>query len=429
MIPELPSFGLDTRADDPKRLHLHATLMDSFSHRSHIPNPLLTDHWLPWAAQVKYAGDHDCHTVNHLWRRHQAVSEYSWAVPCDAALQAIVKACHGRGLLELGSGTGYWAKLLSAYGLDVIAVDNGEEGGKDALFSPHFPAAKRMDALKYLQDNGGSADKVLFLCWPRNADDWLEAYRGDTVIWVGERDGCTWEMPEDSGWKAVETVRLPTWGLIHDRLVIWHRDQPEEQQPSTADSSPEVEAEEEVLGCGPEAEKTGPKAEKAAAAMIRWLELFLVTGGKDGKPYKALRRLVLKQQPLPGDDMDIFALLGHPQLESADTLRLLDMAHGRRSGSAERGFSADSLNEKDRELLGRVSHTLSSVPGASLDTALNVLSAFDARNPMKERLTWISEACLLLSRSGKKAHSCLAAELVLRGDDFVLKDFHSMPCE
>ena len=416
MIPELPSFGLDTPADDPRRLTLHAALMESFSHRSHIPNPLLTDHWLPWASGVKYAGDHDCHTINHLWKRHQAVSEYSWAVPCDTALEAIIAACNGRGLLELGSGTGYWAKLLSAHGLDVTAVDNGGEGGGDASFSPHFPAALRMDALQYLQENGGSADKVLFLCWPRDADEWLEAYRGDTVIWVGEREGCTWEMPEGSEWKAVEEVRLPTWGLIHDRLVVWQRPAVEKQL-----SSRQVRDEGGAQRAHGGDQEASEAANEAAAATIRWLNLFLATGGQKGKPFAALRRLFLNEKPhpdnekpLPDDDMDILAVFGQPNLQPGDVLRLLDMAGRRKSGS-----STEILSEKDRALLGRVFHALSTVPGATLDTAVNVLSAFDDRNPLKERLQWVSEACVLLSRSGREEHCRVAADLVMRGDDFV----------
>jgi hypothetical protein len=224
MLPRLPSFRLDTSPDDPKGMSTHGALMESFTPRSNVSNPLLTDLWLPWARNRKYAGDHDCHTLNYMYARYEAVCRYSWAVPCDAAIQACIRACDGKPFLELGSGTGYWAKLLAAHGVSVTAVDNGGEVRDDQPFSPYFPDAVRQDALEYLVEHEGCPDKVLFLCWPRDAEDWLGAFKGDVVVWIGEKDGCTWEMPvEDPEWKAVETVRIPTWGLIHDHLVVYVR--------------------------------------------------------------------------------------------------------------------------------------------------------------------------------------------------------------
>jgi hypothetical protein len=147
--------------------------------------------------------------LNHLFPRHEAVCNYSWAVPCDTTIDACVRACAGSPLLELGSGSGYWANLLAAHGLSVIAVDSGREVKDGAPFSPYFSYAIRQDAREYLEQHGGCPDSTLFLCWPRDADDWLRAYKGDTVIWVGETGGCTWKMPVEEGeWKAVEAVRI-----------------------------------------------------------------------------------------------------------------------------------------------------------------------------------------------------------------------------
>ena len=52
----------------------------------------------------------------------EVLRRYGFAVPTDAALDAIV-ACSPRGVLELGAGTGHWAALLARRGVDVVAYD------------------------------------------------------------------------------------------------------------------------------------------------------------------------------------------------------------------------------------------------------------------------------------------------------------------
>lgn len=207
-----------------------------------VPNPLLTDVWLPKTPR------RDPLDIFRWSDRDKAVRQYSWAVPSHEALTAISDAsvpCEGR-VLELGSGTGYWAKLLEGYGMRVVAVDDasdlkpGYNGGGDWMekllladvkdnadpgeFAPHFPQTLRMDAKKYLQENDGAPDHVLFLCWPRNASEWISEYRGDTVVWVGEAEGgCTWAMNSLKGWTEVASVPIPQWEGIHDELVIYKR--------------------------------------------------------------------------------------------------------------------------------------------------------------------------------------------------------------
>ena len=226
---ETPSFSLSCPSTDTQRLAIHKTLLDSFSQPTIVANPLLQDQWLPWARRCTYAGDHDYAplaipgpTLGEI--RHSAVKSYSWAIPSHAALETCVWACGKSGkVLELGSGTGYWASLLSSYGLDVVAVDNGSETHRDEIFSPHFSDAIKDDAEMYLIQNDGARDRALFLCWPRDASRWVDLYRGKTVIWIGEEDGCTWEMDRTDGWEVVRTIRIPSWGLIHDKLVVYKR--------------------------------------------------------------------------------------------------------------------------------------------------------------------------------------------------------------
>jgi hypothetical protein len=75
-------------------------------------------------------------------------------------------------------------------------------------------------------------DHALFLCWPDYdssfASDCLVHYKGDTVIYVGEGfGGCTandeFHSTLSDAWTRLETVRIPQWDGIHDKLWVYRR--------------------------------------------------------------------------------------------------------------------------------------------------------------------------------------------------------------
>jgi methylase of polypeptide subunit release factors len=53
--------------------------------------------------------------------RDSLVKKYSWAIPDTKALGSIVSL--GKPIIEMGCGTGYWARLLHDKGADIIAYD------------------------------------------------------------------------------------------------------------------------------------------------------------------------------------------------------------------------------------------------------------------------------------------------------------------
>jgi hypothetical protein len=148
--------------------------------------------------------------------RHLPVQKYSFAVPDIRALEAILRFSNRR-IIEIGSGTGYWAKLLQDAGADIIAVDVGTW-----LPPAHFPETILEDGAAYLERNDGCADRTLFLCWPLTCSDFTGAFLGETVVWIGEVDGCTGEIDEGE-WEVVETVEIPNWACIHDVLKLYRR--------------------------------------------------------------------------------------------------------------------------------------------------------------------------------------------------------------
>jgi hypothetical protein len=124
--------------------------------------------------------------------RHELVKTYAWAIPTPTDIQWIVSVLKGRGVAEIGAGTGYWAWQFTQAGVDVIAVD--EFVGDDNTFCG--------PTRYHLVHNGGPRtaqqhpDRALMLCWPPYgglmAAQSLEQYAGDLLIYIGEPEGgCT----------------------------------------------------------------------------------------------------------------------------------------------------------------------------------------------------------------------------------------------
>lgn len=187
--------------------------------------------------------------------RHDIKRRFSWAIPNDAALDAIAAHSPG-GVVEIGAGGGYWAGMLRSRGVDVVAYDPDPEGGdwtddgqrgwhdgtrwSDVLPGDHTAVTRH-------------PDRTLLLVWPSYGGEWtdqvIDLYAGDTVIYVGEGSGgCTgtdrmhvllgeepycWHDDGDEDcdcpkgvapkFRSVTEVEIPSWWGIHDRLYVFAR--------------------------------------------------------------------------------------------------------------------------------------------------------------------------------------------------------------
>lgn len=178
---------------------------------------------------------------------HGVKLRFAWAVPSDAALDAIDRHSPN-GVVEIGAGGGYWARMLRARGVDVAAYDP-------------FPAGTESDwhsGYEWSQVDAGDhrvvskhPDRTLLLVWPSYASGWtdevVELFEGDTVVYVGEPPGgCTGTRPmhELLGYEAecwcfvgpcecppavpalfgeVERVAIPQWWGMNDYLSVHRR--------------------------------------------------------------------------------------------------------------------------------------------------------------------------------------------------------------
>ena len=168
--------------------------------------------------------------------RPELARRYAWAIPNDEAIHAIAEVAAGRGIVEVGAGTGYWAALLMQAGVDVIATDVAPpepDGGKEHNVwhaeAETWVEVHRVDAVEAAANCG---DRVLFLCWPPQinemAADAVRAYTGDTVVYVGEWTNGVTATPAfreliDADWELVRTVEIPVWWGRDDMVRVFTR--------------------------------------------------------------------------------------------------------------------------------------------------------------------------------------------------------------
>ena len=175
------------------------------------------------ASGPKNDGDICDHRFEH---RNKFLEECSFAVPTREAITVIKEFVDGRRLLEVGAGSGLWARLLTDAGLEVVAVDR--KSRNDVKHSKFFPV-QRGTAARGVREHRDC--KALLLCWPdydtHMAADALKEFQGDRLVYIGEGDGgCTGNEAFHKSlrsWKLVATIYIPQWPGIHDDVSLYTR--------------------------------------------------------------------------------------------------------------------------------------------------------------------------------------------------------------
>lgn len=131
--------------------------------------------------------DHDAASAMIL--RQELSRVYSWAIASRTVLDWFADRLSGRGLLEVGAGSGYWAWLLRTHGIDVLATDSvtDRNGYTDRFRYTDIHTATAVEAARQ------HADRVLAIIWPPHQDpmatEALRAYEGPGLFYIGDRPG------------------------------------------------------------------------------------------------------------------------------------------------------------------------------------------------------------------------------------------------
>ena len=198
-------------------------------------------------------------TAGPLDRRHpvrrELVRRYAYGIPNDDALDAIAAASPA-GVVELGAGTGYWARLLHDRGVDVVAYDRWPPGSganhfvdDDVAWYPVRAGDQGMVA--------AHAERTLLLVWPTWNETWpadaaaeFHSAGGTTLVFVGEGPGgltgdsvlhtrlgddvgclaCSLGVPDTPCvcgiavlWRVAKRIAIPQWADADDSCTVYER--------------------------------------------------------------------------------------------------------------------------------------------------------------------------------------------------------------
>jgi hypothetical protein len=153
------------------------------------------------------------------------IRDFGYAIPCKEAVSCLNAMSP---LLEVGAGTGAWSKILALNGVDIIATDKYLLADYPFItVGTHFPI-KQLDAVEAIQRY---PDRNVLMIWPCYEKKWSTVAANEirpskrlALISEGE-GGCVgdttlFEVLENS-FQHIETIRIPCWYGIHDRLDIY----------------------------------------------------------------------------------------------------------------------------------------------------------------------------------------------------------------
>ena len=190
--------------------------------------------------------DMDRYTQSLYYRRKDFCAKYCWAVPDPGTIDFLVEWC-GSSVVEIGSGTGYFAWQLAQRGIQVYAYDIAPpQTHTDNWY--HSPVNeehqfKGQTREVYYPVEVGGPDMLtrhtlstLFLCWPpmsEMAASCLETYQGTRVVVIGESDGgCTADSDFfallEEQWHEVAEHKPIQWDGIHDYVQVFERGKSDE---------------------------------------------------------------------------------------------------------------------------------------------------------------------------------------------------------
>jgi len=171
--------------------------------------------------------------------RVNIIKDFSFALPTASAIKTLAELSP---LIEIGAGTGFWAKLIEEEGGNITAFDMypPNEVSNHYGFNKCFTDVKKGGPEKLSNFDAHN----LFLCWPPYERDMAldcisnKGWKGKYLIYIGEYFGCTaneeFHRELALSWRQIKTIHIPQWPGIHDKMYIYERQTQKHEQIPTA---------------------------------------------------------------------------------------------------------------------------------------------------------------------------------------------------
>lgn len=159
-----------------------------------------------------------------MWngKRKRLTETYAWAIPNQKAIEYIVDLSP---IVEIGSGSGYWAYEIDKYGGDVDCFDSHPQNWNEEWYPVEKATVDEVAEIETQQD------KTLFLCWPpANASmafDAVDMLSPTDVVFIGEwaNEASDGHVNGDSQfydkmktWNLASVIDIPQWKESDDKL-------------------------------------------------------------------------------------------------------------------------------------------------------------------------------------------------------------------
>lgn len=154
-------------------------------------------------------------------------TNFSWSIPSLEALLLISQECFD--IIEIYSGTGYWASLLNKLGCQIKCLDNysWKEYSDNQTFGKHYIVNNIENYSLTSFENCN-----LMISWPPYGDEYCTEYlkkiNPNKLIYIGEVEGgcCgsdSFFQEIDKNYKEIKSLKLYRWSGINDWLIIYEK--------------------------------------------------------------------------------------------------------------------------------------------------------------------------------------------------------------
>ena len=158
--------------------------------------------------------------------RGLAIRRYGFAIPCVEAVSLLASLSP---LLEVGAGSGHWARLAREAGADVAATDLGAKGE----YGSAWKAREGVEGMSAMDAVARWPERDVFVSWPTYDAAWAGEMAariapGRTLAYLGEgRNGNAgdrglFDVLERDFFEA-GSVRVPRWPGMRDSLGVFVR--------------------------------------------------------------------------------------------------------------------------------------------------------------------------------------------------------------